>query len=187
MVKRTGPRMPREPAIAFRQMGSIRVGYASFSNSGVVVGNPDRIWEAFAHPEIAAMYAEHQVRVVPSPGFELAVGNSWAEHHGEECGFDVVLWTITRYEPRSVIEFRGRQTGVLQRVRLAMEPSETGHRLTEEISFSPAIAGQAGPSVIAWLLLATGLLARLGNDQGQTFELLRKHKAGSPKSRSRTG
>lgn len=148
------------------------MGYTSFSNSAVMTGNPDEIWEAFAHPAISNLYAEHKISFVPPEGFTLTPGQSWEEHHGEECDYDKVSWTITHHVEQSVLEFRGKQTGVLQRIQLRMEPAENGYRLTETIHFSPTTGGKVGNSIFAWLLLGTGVLAKMSNDKGQTFELL---------------
>ncbi|MFF5794675.1 hypothetical protein ACFY5D_21735 [Paeniglutamicibacter sp. NPDC012692] len=151
------------------------MGYSSFSNSGYFEGDPEIIWAAFADPSISNDYAEHKTTFVPGTGFVLAAGSAWDEQHGEECEFDVVSWTITKHVPGSVMEFRGKQRGIRPRVRLGMEPDGSGYRLTESILMSPAIAGKIGASVLSWLLLATGVLAKFGDDKGQSFDLLREY------------
>lgn len=151
------------------------MGYTSISNTAVLNGNPQKLWEAFAHPAISNLYAEHKVTFVPPKGFALATGQSWEEQHGEECDYDKVSWNITNHENQSVLEFRGKQAGVLQRVRLSMEPTDQGYRLTETIRFSPATGGKFGSSIFAWLLLGTGILAKMSDDKGRTFDLLQDY------------
>ena len=36
------------------------MGYASFSNTAHFKGDPAEIWDAFANPAVAGIYAEHQ-------------------------------------------------------------------------------------------------------------------------------
>ncbi len=148
------------------------MGYASFSNAAHFKGEPEEIWNAFADPALAGIYAEHQTEFVPGPDFALAPGKFWEERHGVECDFDVVKWTITDYAPQSVIAFQGKQRGMLQKVRLSMEPADGGWTLKEGVSFSPTFAGKLGSTVITWTMWATGLLAKFANDRGETFELL---------------
>ncbi|WP_146111876.1 hypothetical protein [Arthrobacter sp. MYb227] len=111
-----------------------------------MAGNPREIWEAFTHPATSNLSAEHKVR-----------------------------WIITNHADQSILEFRGKQTGVLQRVRPTMEPADQGYRLTETISFSPASGGKIGSSRFLWLLLSTGIFSKMSDGKGQTFDLLQDY------------
>lgn len=160
------------------------MGYASFSNTAHFKGDPEEIWDAFVNPAVAGIYAEHQTEFVPEQNFALAAGKSWKERHGTECDFDVVTWTITDYQPGSVMAFRGKQSGILQKVRMSMAPAGDGWTLVEDISFSPAVAGKAGTSVVAWIMWATGLLAKFSDDHGDSFNRLRSYLAGGREAAS---
>ncbi|MBP2414070.1 hypothetical protein JOF48_002869 [Arthrobacter stackebrandtii] len=151
------------------------MGYASFSNTAHFKGDPAEIWDAFANPAVAGIYAEHQTEFFPGPDFALAAGKTWQERHGAECDFDVVEWTITDYVPQTTIAFKGRQSGILQKVRMSMEAADGGWTLVEDIRFSPTVGGKWGTSVVAWIMWATGLLAKFSDDHGDTFDRLRRH------------
>lgn len=148
------------------------MGYASFSNSAHFKGDRETIWDAFTNPAVTGKYVEHVTEFVPGPDFSLEAGKSWEEHHGAECDFDVVTWTITDHVPGTRMDFQGRQSGILQRVRMSMEPVDDGWMLVENIRFSATTAGKIGTSVIAWVMWATGLLPKFSNDKGESFERL---------------
>ncbi|WP_458682735.1 SRPBCC family protein [Prescottella equi] len=151
------------------------MGYASFTNWRRLEGDPEVIWHAFTHPSETAQYEDHQTETVLGPDFDMAAGHSWDSKHGEECDFDVVRWTITRHIPNERFEFTGKQRGIRQNVVLTMEPTDHGHILTETIHFRPAIDGKPGTQLLSWLLLSTGLLAKVGNDHGENLDLLEQH------------
>ncbi|MGW6379550.1 hypothetical protein ACWFRB_26125 [Rhodococcus sp. NPDC055112] len=151
------------------------MGYASFTNWRLLEGDPDAIWHAFTHPTESGLYEEHKTETVLGPDFEMAAGHGWDSKHGEECDFDVVRWTITRHEPNRVLEFSGKQRGIRQDVVLTMEPGDGGHVVTETIRFRPAFKGKPGAQLLSWLLLTTGLLAKVGDDHGETLDLLEEH------------
>jgi hypothetical protein len=153
------------------------MGYASFTNCRRLEGDPDVIWHAFTHPVESGLYEEHKTETVLPPDFAMAAGHSWDSKHGAECDFDVVRWTIARHVPNTVFEFSGKQRGIRQDVVLAMEPTDGGHIVTETIRFRPAFAGPLGAQLVCWLLLATGLLAKVGDDHGETLDLLEEHLA----------
>ncbi|WJJ14574.1 SRPBCC domain-containing protein (plasmid) [Prescottella equi] len=151
------------------------MGYVSFTNRRRLEGDPEVIWRAFTHPLETAQYEDHQTETVLGPDFDMVAGHSWDNKHGEECDFDVVRWTITRHVPNEVFEFTGKQRGIRQNVVLTMEPADRGHILTETIHFRPAIDGKLGTQLLSWLLLSTGLLAKVGNDHGENLDLLEKY------------
>ncbi|AIY00819.1 hypothetical protein ART_1220 [Arthrobacter sp. PAMC 25486] len=151
------------------------MGYASFSNFAHFKGDPEGIWDAFTNPAVTGKYVKHTTEFVPGPDFALEAGKSWEERHGAECDFDVVTWTIADHVPESRMDVQGKQGGILQRVRMRMEPVNDGYLLTESIRFSPAGAGKIGTSVVAWIMWATGLLPKFSNDNGESFELLRDY------------
>lgn len=153
------------------------MGYASFTNRRRLDGDPDVIWHAFTHPMETGLYEEHKTETVLGPDFAMAAGHGWDSKHGEECDFDVVRWTITRHVPNEVFEFSGKQRGIRQDVVLTMEPTDGGHIVTETIHFRPTLAGKPGAQLLSWLLLATGLLAKVGNDRGENLGLLEQHVA----------
>lgn len=95
---------------------------------------------------------EHNTEFVPDPVLALEAGKSWQEHQGAECDFDVDTWIITSHEPGTRLEFQGKQTGILRRIRMSMEPAEGGWRLVEDIHFTPTAAGKFGPSVAAGII-----------------------------------
>ncbi|WP_133162995.1 SRPBCC family protein [Arthrobacter glacialis] len=162
------------------------MGYSSFSNSGYFSGRPETLWASFVDPAISAEYVEHKTTFFANKHFALEAGNSWSEHHGEECDFDVVTWTITNYVPESTMDFHGKQRGIRQRVRMTIEPVDAGYRLTETIRFSPAFKGKFGPSVLSWLLLVTGLLAKFGDDKGESLARLQDYLDGVKELSSQT-
>ncbi|WP_430334205.1 SRPBCC domain-containing protein [Rhodococcus sp. ACT016] len=151
------------------------MGYASFTNWRRLEGDPNLIWHAFTHPSETAQYEEHKTETVLGPDFAMAAGDCWDSKHGEECDLDVVRWTITRHVPNEVFEFTGKQRGIRQNVMLTMEPADCGHIVTETIHFRPAFDGKLGTQLLSWLLLATGLLAKLGDDRGENLDLLEAH------------
>ncbi|MDH6679906.1 hypothetical protein M2284_004131 [Rhodococcus sp. LBL1] len=153
------------------------MGYASFTNWRRLEGDPDVIWHSFTHPAETALYEEHKTETVLSPDFAMTAGHSWDSKHGEECDFDVVRWTIARHVPNEVFEFSGKQRGIRQTVVLTMEPTDGGHIVTETIRFRPALEGKPGAQLLSWLLLATGLLAKVGDDHGENLDLLEEHVA----------
>lgn len=151
------------------------MGYASFSNWRRLEGDRHTIWNAFTHPMECQKYEEHKTETVLPPDFEMAAGQSWDSRHGEECDFDVVRWSITKYVPNEVVEYSGKQRGIRQQVALTMEPEGNGYVLTETIRFRPAFAGHLGSQLVSWLLLASGLLAKVGDDKGEFLDLLDEH------------
>ncbi|NKS98831.1 hypothetical protein GS498_21015 [Rhodococcus hoagii] len=151
------------------------MGTPSFTNWRRLEGDPDIIWHAFTHPSVTAQYEEHKTETVLGPDFDMAVGHSWDSKHGEECDFDVVRWTITRYVANERCEFTGKQRGIRQNVVLTMEAADRGHVVTETIHFRPALHGRIGAQVLSWLLLSTALLAKVGNDHGENLDLLEQH------------
>ncbi|OYD61145.1 hypothetical protein BDB13_6091 [Rhodococcus sp. OK302] len=151
------------------------MGYASFTNSRRLEGNPDLIWHAFTHPVESGLYEEHKTETVLWPDFSMTAGHGWDSRHGEECDFDVVRWTITRHVPNAVFEFSGKQRGIRQNVVLSMEPADGGHIVTETIRFRPAFEGKPGAQLLSWMLLVTGLLAKVGDDHGDSLDLLEQH------------
>ncbi|MDH6195959.1 hypothetical protein M2272_002599 [Mycobacterium frederiksbergense] len=153
------------------------MGYASFTNWRRLEGDPDLIWHALTHPAETQQYEEHKTETVLGPNFTMAAGHSWESKHGEECDHDVVRWTITRHVPGKVFEFTGKQRGIRQNVLLTMESADGGHIVTESIRFRPALAGRPGAQLLSWLLVATGLLAKVGDDHGENLDLLEQHLA----------
>ncbi|QBJ96009.1 hypothetical protein ERC79_08505 [Rhodococcus sp. ABRD24] len=153
------------------------MGYASFTNWRRLNGDPDLIWHAFTHPSESTQYEEHKTETVLAPDFAMDAGHSWDSKHGEECDFDVVRWTITRHVPNRVFEFTGKQRGIRQNVTLTMDPTDDGYILTETIRFRPAFAGKPGAHLLTWLMLATGVLAKVGDDHGESLDLLEQHLA----------
>ncbi|GAA4483468.1 hypothetical protein GCM10023094_35060 [Rhodococcus olei] len=151
------------------------MGYASFTNWRRLEGDPDLIWHAFTHPAETELYEAHRTETVLGHDFTMAAGHGWDSKHGAECDFDVVRWTITRHVPNEVFEFSGTQRGIRQDVLLTMEPADGGHIVTETIRFRPALAGKPGTQLLSWLLLATGLLAKVGDDHGENLDLLEQH------------
>ncbi len=151
------------------------MGYASFTNRRTLEGDPDLIWHAFTHPVETSLYEEHKTEAVLPPDFEMAAGHGWDSKHGAECDFDVVRWTIVRHVPNEVFEISGKQRGIRQNVVLTMEPADGGHLVTETVRFRPALGGKPGAQLLSWLLLATGLLGRVGDDHGENLDLLAEH------------
>lgn len=149
------------------------MGYRSFENTRELAVSPEELWPYVIDPISLAGEGRHPVEAEAETPINGAVGDTWIERHGPECDNDVVRWSVTRCEPKRLYEFRGSQRGVAQRVTYSIEPTADGKGsvVTERIVFSLGFAGKPTQHILPWILLVTGILARVG-DEGNEDILL---------------
>ncbi|KRC59272.1 hypothetical protein ASE14_16075 [Agromyces sp. Root81] len=149
------------------------MGYRSFTNSRSIETTPDRLWAMLLDPRSMSVFADHPVSVAPSGPLQGVVGEAWTETHGPECDDDRVRCVLVAVERSRRLRLRTKQRGVEQTVEYTLTPVDGARtELRERIVFAPTFAGKPGQHIISWLLLLTGLLAKLGNDEGKSLEAL---------------
>ena len=142
-------------------------------NSRIIETTPDRLWAILLDPVAMSEFADHPVSVEPSGRLQGAVGETWTEMHGPECDDDRVQCVLVAVEPARRLRLRTKQRGVEQTVEYTLTPMDGSRtELQERIVFTPTFAGRPGQHIVSWLLLVTGLLAKLGNDEGRSLEAL---------------
>lgn len=149
------------------------MGYRSFTNSRSIETTPDRLWAILLDARAMSEFAEHPVSVEPSGPLQGVVGETWTETHGPECDDDRVQCKLVAVDRPRRLRLSTKQRGVKQTVEYTLMPIDGARtELQERIVFAPTLAGKPGQHVISWLLLLTGLLAKLGNDEGKSLDAL---------------
>lgn len=142
------------------------MSYRSISSNYEFSYKPEQIWEFLINPQTTHKFQKNLCYYVElnSP-LKGEKGESWTEiHNGESCTGDVVVQKITEIEKYKFIKFSGLQTGIKQTITQTLETTANGCIMHEKIVFSPAFSGKFGTSLLSWVLLATGLLARFAKD-----------------------
>lgn len=140
--------------------------YRSISSNHEFAYTPQKIWDFLIDPETTHKFQKNLCYYVElnSP-LKGEKGESWTEiHNGESCAGDVVVQKIVSIEKYKFIKFYGFQTGIKQTITQTLEPTANGCIMHEKIVFSPAFAGKFGLSLVSWLMLGTGILARFAKD-----------------------
>lgn len=149
------------------------MGYRSFTNNRSIETTPERLWAMLLDPRAMSQFADHPVTVEPSGPLQGVVGETWTETHGPECDDDRVHCVIVDVDHARRLRLSTRQRGVKQTVEYTLTSIDGARtELQERIVFAPTFAGKPGQHPISWLLLVTGLLAKLGNDDGASLEAL---------------
>ncbi|MFF2271600.1 SRPBCC family protein [Agromyces sp. NPDC058136] len=149
------------------------MGYRSFTNSRSIETTPDRLWEILLDPSAMSEFADHPVLVEPAGPLQGVVGETWAETHGPECDDDRVQCKLIAVDAQRRLRLSVKQRGVKQTVEYTLTPIDGSRtELQERIVFAPTFAGKPGQHVVSWLLLVTGLLAKFGDDEGESLEAL---------------
>ena len=149
------------------------MGYRSFTNSRRIETTPDRLWAMLLDPRAMSQFADHPVSVEPNGSLRGTVGETWIETHGPECDDDRVHCVIIDVDRSRRLRLSTKQRGVKQTVEYTLTSIDGARtELEERIVFAPTFAGKPGQHLASWLLLVTGLLAKLGNDEGRSLEAL---------------
>lgn len=142
-------------------------------NTRSIETSADRLWALLLNPQAMSEFAEHPVSVEPGGPLQGVVGETWTETHGPECDDDRVQCRLVAVDHLRRLRLITKQRGVKQTVEYTLTPVHgAGIALQERIVFAPTFAGKPGQQIISWLLLLSGLLAKFGNDEGKSLELL---------------
>ncbi|MGY4645241.1 SRPBCC family protein [Cellulomonas sp. URHB0016] len=141
------------------------MAYRSFEQVHWFAAEPDRVWDLLVDPVTIVELEEHGSRVEPLVSAPVTVGDRWTEVHGAECDGDRVPWRVVASSIGSSLVEVGSQRGVRQTITSTIHPHDGGTLLTVKVVFSPGLSGRPGQQVLPWLLLAVGLLGKLGAAQ----------------------
>jgi len=142
------------------------MSYRSISSNYEFSYTPEQIWEFLINPETTHKFQKNLCYYVEiNSTLKGEKGESWTEiHNGESCTGDVVVQKIEAIEKYKFLKFAGVQTGIKQTITQTLTPTAEGCEMKEKIVFSPAFSGKFGMTLLSWLMLATGLLARFAKD-----------------------
>jgi Polyketide cyclase / dehydrase and lipid transport len=148
------------------------MGYRYFENEQVLKSAPATIWGFLVDPAKLPHSPDHPVGIESSKTVCDRVGDHWTEVHGAECDHDRIRWSVVASDAPLRYCVEGRQRGIKQRVTYTLTPGDGGTTVVERIDFSLSLAGRFPQQVLSWLMLGTGLLAKVGKGMSDTLDRL---------------
>lgn len=123
---------------------------------------PRQIWERLVHPKYAVRFAKKPCYHNDIPeGFVLEKGSQWIEiHTGDDCQGDIVTCRITAVKACEYLTFVSYQTGIKTTSTYQLLANSSGTLVTETHHYRPSFKKIRPLSLMAWLMLGTGLLTR---------------------------
>jgi Polyketide cyclase / dehydrase and lipid transport len=148
------------------------MGYGYFVNERPLKADRATIWSYLVEPDKLANSEDHPVEIQSSKQVCDQVGDHWTEVHGAECDHDRVRWTVVACKAPLEYSIEGKQRGVRQRVTYLIAPGDGETAVVERIDFSLSLAGRFPQQILPWLLLGTGVLAKVGKGMSDTLDRL---------------
>ncbi|MFZ4893463.1 SRPBCC family protein [Plantibacter sp. Mn2098] len=143
------------------------MAYRSIETSETFAAEPAEIWRLLVDPRI--QLEDHPVTIEGPASFVGAVGERWVEQHGPECDDDRVEWTVIEAEFPTRYRMRGRQRGITQTSGYTLQAVDGGTLVIDRLVFGASFAGRFPQQLLPWALLATGLLPRILEGEGEVF------------------
>jgi Polyketide cyclase / dehydrase and lipid transport len=148
------------------------MGYRHVQDERLLKAEPETIWRFLVEPSESSKSESHPVVVESLKQLCDHVGDCWTEVHGAECDHDRVEWRVVSANAPHHYAYVGKQRGIKQRVAYALTPGGEGTTVVERIDFSPALTGRFPQQILPWLLLGTGLLAKVAKGMTDTLDQL---------------
>jgi len=123
---------------------------------------PEQVWGYLIHPKYATEFTKKPCyHNEISSDFKLEKGYSWTEiHTGDDCqGDEVVCKVLKSIEYETFITVR-HQTGIKNTTIFKLEKIGTGTLISEEQKYALSLRNFKPLSLVAWIMLTTGLLIK---------------------------
>jgi hypothetical protein len=146
------------------------MAYRSITDQRFIRADPASIWPYLAEPRKLAGVGDHPVEIESAHQKCDGIGDTWVEVHGAECDHQRVPWRVISAEYPRMYRCVGRQIGIKQTVEFTVTPVEDGSLVRHRIVFSPTLTGRSPEQLLTWLMLATGLLARVAKGMSDALD-----------------